>query len=62
MQEFDKAFDDFLEGDQCEEASGALYTIIREAFTAGWLSVGGKALPARKVILIDRTQSTEPDN
>ena len=62
MQDFDKAFDDFLEGDECEGASDALYTAMRAAFTAGWLSAGGKAPPARKVIEVIRTRHQEPCN
>ena len=62
MIDFDKAFDNFLEGDECEGASDALYTAMRAAFTAGWMSAGGKAPPARKVIEVIRTQPTERGN
>ena len=36
MKDYDKAFDDFLGGDECEMASDTLYAVIREAFIAGW--------------------------
>ena len=57
LHNFDKAFDDFLERKECDQASDALYTIIRAAFMEGWRAAGGNPLPARKVIRVDREQS-----
>ena len=34
--ELDKALSDFLDDDECEAASEAVYKLIRAAFTAGW--------------------------
>ena len=34
--EFDKALSDFLDDNECETASEAVYNLIRVAFTAGW--------------------------
>lgn len=36
--EFEKAFSDFLESDTYDHAEDALFSIVRLAFTAGWLS------------------------
>lgn len=36
--EFDKALSDFLDDDECETASEAVYELIRRAFGAGWES------------------------
>lgn len=33
---FDKALSNFLDDKECEEASEAVYQLIRSAFTAGW--------------------------
>ena len=34
--EFDKALSDFLDDEQCETSSEAIYQLIRGAFAAGW--------------------------
>ena len=34
--EFEQAFGDFLERDECEAASEALFASMRAAFAAGW--------------------------
>lgn len=36
MNELDKALADFLDDDQCETTSEAIYQLIRSAFAAGW--------------------------
>ena len=36
--DFDKALSDFLDDDECEGASEAIYQLIRAAFAAGWTS------------------------
>ena len=39
--EFEAAFDRFLEADAYEEADGAVFALARAAFLAGWLAAGG---------------------
>lgn len=34
--DFEKAFSDFIDGKQYDEAQSALFFITREAFKAGW--------------------------
>ena len=58
MPDFDKAFDDFLEHRECDEAQDALYTIMRVAFTAGWVAGGGKAPPSRQQLTTPGGQCT----
>ena len=41
---FEKAFNDFLERKEYDEAENALFGIVRAAFAAGWLADGGDAL------------------
>ena len=46
--DFDKALSDFLDDDECETASEAVYELIRRAFGAGWESaMRVKQKPAR---------------
>lgn len=41
MQDFEKAFGDFIEYKIYDEVESALFFMIRTAFTAGWLASGG---------------------
>ena len=47
MQDFDKAFDEFLSEQECEKSWEQIQSIIRRAYLAGWLAAGGK-LPGLK--------------
>ena len=43
--EFDRAFSNFLDDEQCERNSEAVYALIRDAYTAGWraaMDLGGQ--------------------
>ncbi|MCL2857960.1 MAG: hypothetical protein FWE19_09685 [Oscillospiraceae bacterium] len=48
MQDFDKAFNEFLGREECHKVADALYIVMRSAFMAGWLSAGGKEPPVRQ--------------
>lgn len=50
--EFDKAFSEFLDDDQYEKVSDALFELIQAAFTAGWKAALGSDIG--KVIKIDK--------
>ena len=39
--EFDKAFSDFLDDEECEKVNEAVFQLIRAAFTAGWKAALG---------------------
>ena len=39
--EFDRAFSEFLDDDQCEKINEAVYQLVRAAFTAGWKAALG---------------------
>ena len=56
--EFEKALDVFLEGTDAEEASQALYAVIRAAFLAGWRSAGGD--PPQEQKLFELIQGGKP--
>lgn len=40
--DFEKAFSDFLDGKQYDDAEDALFTIVRAAFRAGWNAAAGE--------------------
>ena len=51
--EFEKAFSDFLESRDCDDAEDALFSIIRMSFLAGWRAARGEAPePQDKVIYL----------
>lgn len=52
--EFEAAFDAFLDRHEYDDAENALFAIVRAAFTAGWLAAGGDApQPERIFQLLD---------
>ena len=52
--EFEAAFDAFLDRHEYDDAESALFAIVRAAFTAGWLAAGGDApQPERIFQLLD---------
>ncbi len=42
--EFDRALSKFLDDDECEQVSEAMFGLIRSAFTAGWRAAMGSDL------------------
>lgn len=48
MVGFEKAFSDFIDRKEYDEAEEALFLIIRAAFKAGWIAAGGE-LPAAEL-------------
>ena len=40
--EYEEAFGRFLERAEYDEAEGALFSLVRAAFQAGWLAAGGE--------------------
>lgn len=47
---FEAGFSDFLDSSAYDSGQDALYTLVREAYAAGWVAAGGSpsALPRRK--------------
>ena len=59
--EFEEALDNFLEGDDAEDAHQALYDVIRAAFLAGRRSAGGDPPQEQKLFeLIPGGKPLEP--
>ncbi len=42
MKDFEKAFSDFLESKEYDKGEGALFSMFRIAYQAGWVAAGGK--------------------
>ncbi len=40
--EFEKAFGDFIDRREYDEAQNALHSMVRTSFTAGWNAAGGE--------------------
>ena len=47
---FEKAFSDFLDSREYDQAENALFSIIRISFIAGWKAAGGEAPFPQKII------------
>ena len=47
--DFEKAFDDFLDRREYDQAENALFSMVRIAFLAGWRAAGGNPPPPQKV-------------
>lgn len=59
--DFEKAFDDFLDRREYDEAENALFSMVRIAFLAGWRAAGGNVPAAQKVVRLIYPQKSETD-
>ena len=50
--EFEKAFSDFMERREYDQAENALFSMVRIAFVAGWLAAGGEPTQPQKILTI----------
>lgn len=57
--QFEKAFSDFLDRREYDQAENALFSIVRIAFLAGWKAAGGEAPPPQKVLRLVHKDVTE---
>ena len=48
--QFEKAFSDFLDGREYDQAENALFSIVRISFLAGWKAAGGDPPPPQKIL------------
>jgi hypothetical protein len=56
--DFEKAFDDFMECREYDQAENALFSAARSAFRAGWMAAGGKVLQMLKTVRIVHREPT----
>lgn len=53
--DFEEAFSDFLDQQSYDQAEYALFSIVRTAFTAGWIAACGKVpFPQNVIPLVHR--------
>lgn len=50
--DFEKAFSDFLERREYDQAENALFAMVRIAFVAGWKAAGGDPPKPHKILQI----------
>ena len=56
MHDFEKAFSDFIDRREYGSAQNALFSMIRIAFTAGWLAAGGNPPKSQNVVELFRPE------
>ena len=59
--DFEKAFSDFLDRREYDQAENALFAMVRIAFAAGWLSAGGEPPPPRKIFQLYHNPDIKKD-
>ena len=50
MQDFEKSFSEFIDRREYDEAENALFSIVREAFKAGWHASCGELIESQKIL------------
>lgn len=58
--DFEKAFSDFLDRREYDEAENALFEMVRISFLAGWKAAGGEPPKPQKVLTL--MPETDIDN
>lgn len=57
---FEKAFSDFLDRREYDQAENALFAMVRISFVAGWKAAGGEPPPPQKVITLIHKRDIDP--
>lgn len=60
MPDFEKAFGDFIDRREYDQAENALFSMIRISFKAGWLAAGGRSPKPQKVVELILPHHTIP--
>ena len=50
--DFEKAFSDFLDRREYDEAESALFSMVRISFLAGWNAAGGEPPKPQKILTL----------
>ena len=58
--DFEKAFGDFMERREYDQAENALFAMVRIAFTAGWLAAGGDPPQPQKIYQLLHKTDLDP--
>ena len=59
--DFEKAFSDFLDRREYDQAENALFSIVRIAFLAGWKAAGGDPPQPQKIFQLIHRENIDPD-
>ena len=59
--DFEKAFSDFIDRREYDEAENALFSMVRIAFLAGWNAAGGRPPKPQKVIALFHKEDIAPN-
>ena len=57
---FEKAFSNFLDRREYDQAENALFAMVRISFVAGWKAAGGEPPPPQKVIELIHKKDIDP--
>ena len=60
MADFEKAFGDFLDSDECDRAEDAVFSLMRAVFRAGWIAAGGALDDERKIVELKNVRGCAP--
>ena len=58
--DFEKAFGDFLDRRQYDQAENALFAMVRISFLAGWKAAGGDPPQPQKIFKLMHKEDTDP--
>jgi len=59
--DFEKAFSDFLERKEYDDAENALFDMVRISFLAGWNAAGGDPPHPQKIFQVLYNDQTDKD-
>lgn len=57
---FEKAFGDFLDRREYDQAENALFAMVRISFLAGWKAAGGNPPQPQKIVQIMHKEDIDP--
>lgn len=60
--DFEKAFADFIDRREYDEAESALFSMIRTSFIAGWESAGGNPPKSQPIVELIREKPKDPSS
>lgn len=62
--DFEKAFGDFLDGNEHDQQQNIIFAMVRSAFAAGWIAAGGKPPKHQRIFQlmpIEKPPGQEPE-
>ena len=59
--EFEKAFSDFLDRREYDQAENAVFAMVRISFLAGWKAAGGDSPQSQKIFQLTHKENISAD-